>query len=98
MEREPAAQLVWYGRRSTSERHVTIAENHVSMSLCVSEISVLACTDPPMASAPAYPELELGAHVAHLRALPLQPGATRESRSPVPPSPQHPSYAALGRS
>ena len=84
------------------ERHVTVDGRQTSMSLCVSEVTVLASQAGPAATAACTcADLELGAHVAEMRGLAAPMYATGGGTSPVfPPTPSSlsPSPAAVGRS
>jgi len=68
------------------ERHVTLDGIHTSMSLCVSEVTVLATPDTTAAVATrTCADLELGAHVAQMRTL-ASPMHATGGRQPGPPS------------
>ena len=71
------------------ERHVTVDGRQTSMSLCVSEVTVLASQAGPAATAACTcADLELGAHVAQMRGLAAPMYATGGGTSPVfPPTP-----------
>jgi hypothetical protein len=86
VDKEPAAGILWRSRTTTVERHVTLAERHMSISLCVSEVATVASAETTGTTASTGADLELGAHVARMRTLAPLLGPPRGGRSPISPS------------
>jgi hypothetical protein len=70
-------RVLWH-KRTVVERRVTASERHLSMSLRVDEVTVLAVAGATetIATEPCA-ELELGAHVAGMRSVSPRASATR---------------------
>jgi hypothetical protein len=70
MDEGPTAQWLWRIKTATVERHVVVAESRTSMSFRMDEITTVAVIDVAAAiPASTCIDLELGAHVAEMRAL-----------------------------
>jgi len=72
MDSDPTAQFLWRGKTATVERYLTFNESDMSISLCVSVSEVSMCRS--MEAAETTPgdicaDMELGAHIAHVRTL-----------------------------
>jgi hypothetical protein len=82
-------RVLWHKRTTMVERREATSERHLTMSLRVDEVTVLAVTGATVAIATeSCAELELGAHVAGMRSVSPKVPAAR-------PDPSRPSESIL---
>jgi hypothetical protein len=78
------SRVLWHKKTTTVERQVSTSERHLSMSLRVDEVTAWAVAGAsPATPTESCAELELGAHVAGMRALSPRAPAARLDRSPL---------------
>jgi hypothetical protein len=87
MDQRPTAQVLWQIKTATVERHVTVGDDGLSMSLRTHEVTMSAESEAPSANAAVdCTDLELGAYVAQLRTVAWASPASSQDRSFVPAS------------
>jgi hypothetical protein len=82
MDEEPVVSLLWHKRTFMVERREATSGRHLSMSLRVDEVTVLAGVGVTQANATeSCADLELGAHVAGMRSVSARATAPRADAS-----------------
>jgi hypothetical protein len=77
MDNQPTTGLIWRSKTASAERHVTLAEGHMSTSLCLSvrQVTVYRRSTEAPTLGRISADMELGAHVAQMRMLVPPPRA-----------------------
>jgi hypothetical protein len=85
MDKQPTTRVLWQKSAATVERHLTVGDDGLSLSVRTNEVTTIATVDAPVPTAAgACAELELGAHIAQLRALVSTPTAPSRGQSLLP--------------